>query len=195
MAFTNPWLPATPPDTELANLLGQNLRDLKTDIMQRMGGFGAGLAAARPTPDSAAGANFTGVMYWETDTGLVFMWNGAAWIDITANIGGNHLPTAGGSFVFPAAATVALVWQVPAAVTALTIKGYVTGGTATINATKLGAGALHNTNIALVADTPSSTAVNQNSAFAVDDKLLLNLVSIDSGAPSYVFIQVDFSRP
>lgn len=75
-------------DTELANLLGQNLRDLKLDIMQRMGGFGAGLLANRPTPDSGADANFTGVTYWATDTGQFFNWTGSAWIDITPSFGG-----------------------------------------------------------------------------------------------------------
>lgn len=88
MAFTRPWDDTQPPDTQLANLLGQDIRFLKQDIMQRMGGFGAGLLADRPTPDSGAGADFTGVMYWSTDTKQTFRWNGASWDDISNNITG-----------------------------------------------------------------------------------------------------------
>lgn len=86
-AFTNPWDDTQPPDTQPANLLGADLRNLKIDIMQRMGGFGAGTLAARPTPDTGP-ADFTGVMYWATDTKQTFRWTGSAWVDISSNVGG-----------------------------------------------------------------------------------------------------------
>jgi hypothetical protein len=85
VAFTNPWDPTSPLDTQNANLLGDNLRDLKVDIQQRMGGFGAGTLAARPTPDTASGADFTGVTYFATDTQQAFRWSGSAWVDISSD--------------------------------------------------------------------------------------------------------------
>jgi hypothetical protein len=87
-AFTRPWDDTQPPDTQLANLLGQDIRFLKQDIMQRMGGFGAGLLVDRPTPETTSGSvDFTGVMYWSTDTKQTFRWSGTAWVDITQNVG------------------------------------------------------------------------------------------------------------
>lgn len=83
MAYTRAWDETQPPDTQLANLLGQDIRQLEQNLSERISSFGAGLLASRPTPEAVWGnANF-GVMYFATDTSQVFRWTGAAWSDIT----------------------------------------------------------------------------------------------------------------
>ena len=52
---TNVWDITTPPDTQVANLLGQDLRNLKNDIMQRMSLL-SGLTASMPTPETVNAA-------------------------------------------------------------------------------------------------------------------------------------------
>jgi hypothetical protein len=48
----------------------------------------SGTLANRPTPEVAnatwGGANF-GLLYFSTDNGKIYQWNGGAWVDITAN--------------------------------------------------------------------------------------------------------------
>jgi hypothetical protein len=87
--FTNVWDTTYPPDTQLANLLGQDLRNLRTDIMQRLSLL-SGTLANRPTPEIVnatwGGAGF-GLLYFSTDTKQIFQWNGAAWVDVTSSIG------------------------------------------------------------------------------------------------------------
>jgi hypothetical protein len=85
MAFTNVWDVATPEDVSPANQFADALRDFKVDVQQRMGAFGAGLAADRETPDSGADADFTGVTYFATDTGDYSRWNGSAWETIVTS--------------------------------------------------------------------------------------------------------------
>lgn len=87
MAYAHVYDISAPLDTSAANLIGQDIRFLTQDIMQRVASFGAGLLAARPTPETtSATADWTGVMYWATDTQQVFRWSGAAWVDISASI-------------------------------------------------------------------------------------------------------------
>lgn len=85
--FTNVWDTTFPPDTQLANLLGQDLRNLRVDVMQRLSLL-SGTLANRPTPETVnatwGGAGF-GLLYFSTDTSQIFQWGGAAWVDITAN--------------------------------------------------------------------------------------------------------------
>ena len=84
MAYTNVWTTAAPLDTQAANQGAVDFRATKLDVMQRIASFGAGTLAARPTPEAtSASADWTGVMYWATDTSQVFRWNGSAWIDIS----------------------------------------------------------------------------------------------------------------
>jgi len=84
--FTNVWDITFPPDTQLANLLGQDIRNFKNDIMQRFSLL-SGTLANRPTPETVnatwGGVGF-GILYWSTDTAQVFQWNGAAWVDLTS---------------------------------------------------------------------------------------------------------------
>jgi hypothetical protein len=87
MAYTDIWDVTTPLDTQAANQGAVDFRATKLDVMQRIASFGAGLLAARPTPETTgATADWTGVMYWATDTKQVFRWSGAAWVDISASI-------------------------------------------------------------------------------------------------------------
>lgn len=85
--FDNVWDITQPPDTQLANLLGQDIRNLKDDIMQRMSLL-SGTFANRPTPETVnavwGGSGF-GLLYFSTDTSQIFQWSGAAWVDISAS--------------------------------------------------------------------------------------------------------------
>ena len=90
MAYMDVWDVTAPLDTQTANQGAADFRATKLDIMQRVASFGAGLLANRPTPEvTGVTANWTGVMYWATDTQQVFMWTGAAWTDISASLPSN----------------------------------------------------------------------------------------------------------
>lgn len=90
---TNVWDTTQPPDTQFANLLGQDIRNLKLDTQQRMGLISGTFANRWNPATDAQPANWTGLLYFATDTGQVFQWNGAAWIQVGV------LPTAGGGSV------------------------------------------------------------------------------------------------
>jgi|SRR6267142_364682 len=85
--FSNVWDITFPPDTQLANLLGQDLRNFRQDVMQRMSLL-SGTLANRPTPEVVnatwGGVGF-GILYFSTDTSQIFQWNNAAWIDISSS--------------------------------------------------------------------------------------------------------------
>jgi|SRR5215469_5514812 len=90
--FTDVWDITQPPDTQLANLLGQDIRNLKNDVMQRMSIL-CGQLANRPTPETvnatwgALGSGGIGqsygIIFLANDTGQFFQWNGTAWVDIS----------------------------------------------------------------------------------------------------------------
>lgn len=87
MAYTDVWDVTAPLDSQAAAQGAADFRATKLDVMQRIASFGAGLLAARPTPETTgATADWTGVMYWATDTRQVFNWNGTAWVDISASL-------------------------------------------------------------------------------------------------------------
>ena len=87
MAYTNVWTTAAPLDTQAANQGAVDFRATKLDVMQRIASFGAGLLASRPTPETtSASADWTGVMYWATDTKQTFRWNGSSWDDISDDL-------------------------------------------------------------------------------------------------------------
>lgn len=86
MPFTDVWDVTTPADSQLANLLGQDIRNLKLDIQQRMGAMSGTLATRWNPATDAQPTNWTGVLYFTTDTNQVFQWNGAAWVDVTVLI-------------------------------------------------------------------------------------------------------------
>jgi len=97
--FTNVYDTTFPPDTQLANLLGQDLRNFRTDVMQRMSLL-SGILANRPTPEivnATWGGIGYGLLYFSTDTNQIFQWNGAVWIDITASFVSHALLNAQGN--------------------------------------------------------------------------------------------------
>jgi hypothetical protein len=54
--------------------------------MQRLSSL-SGTLANRPTPETVNatwGGTGYGILYWSTDTGQVFQWNGSAWVDLTS---------------------------------------------------------------------------------------------------------------
>jgi hypothetical protein len=85
MPFTNPYDVTFPPDTELANLLGNNLRALALNVQQRMAAI-SGISTAMPNfAADVQPANWTGILFFATDNGHIYQFNGAAWVDITAS--------------------------------------------------------------------------------------------------------------
>lgn len=86
MPYTNAWDETQPPDTQYAKLLGQDLRSLKTDIRERLSLL-SGHLSDRPTPEASFTASPTGgLLFFATDTGQAFNWNGSAWIEVTRNL-------------------------------------------------------------------------------------------------------------
>lgn len=93
--FTGVWDVTFPPDTQLANQLGADLRSLRVDVMQRMALL-SGTFANRPTPETInatwGGAGF-GLLYFSTDNNKIYQWSGSAWADITSSVGGGSIQT------------------------------------------------------------------------------------------------------
>lgn len=89
MPFTNVWDTTQPPDTQLANLLGQDIRNLKVDVMQRMS-YISGTLLNRPTPETVnaiwGSPSAFGILYFASDTLQVFQWDGANWNQVFFNI-------------------------------------------------------------------------------------------------------------
>lgn len=81
---TNVYDVTQPPDTQLANLLGLDLRNLALNVQQRMALISGSLAGRWNPATDAQPANWTGLLYFATDTAQLFQWNGASWTDISA---------------------------------------------------------------------------------------------------------------
>lgn len=115
MAFSNVWDTTQPPDTQPANQLGLDLRNLKTDIMQRMGAI-SGLLVNRPVPETV-NADWTGLLYFATDTGQVFQWSNiaAAWTDITIAFGTGVIARNFGTFIHTGDSTEDVIYTFPIA--------------------------------------------------------------------------------
>jgi hypothetical protein len=84
MAFSNQWDTTFPPDTQLANLLGQDIRNgVKVDVQQRMAAI-SGLDAAKPNfAGDVQPANWNGILFFATDTGKIYQFNNPAWTNVT----------------------------------------------------------------------------------------------------------------
>lgn len=92
MAFTNVYDDTFPADTELANLIGANLRQVRLDVQQRMAAI-SGLDASKPNfAGDAQPANWNGILFFATDTGKVYQFNNPVWTDVTLSIGSRILP-------------------------------------------------------------------------------------------------------
>lgn len=86
MAFTNVYDVTFPADTQLANLLGSDARSLALNVQQRMAAI-SGLSSAMPNfAGDAQPNNWTGLLFFATDNGHVYQFNGATWVDITSNV-------------------------------------------------------------------------------------------------------------
>jgi hypothetical protein len=86
MAFSNIYDVTQPPDTQLANLLGLDLRNLALNVQQRMAAISGTFSAQPPIGSDAQPLNWTGLLYFCTDTGQILQWSGSAWVDITSQI-------------------------------------------------------------------------------------------------------------
>jgi hypothetical protein len=69
----------------LANLIGQDFRDFRTDVQQRMAAI-SGLDAAKPNfAGDNTPANWNGILFFATDTGKIYQFNNPTWTDVTSN--------------------------------------------------------------------------------------------------------------
>jgi hypothetical protein len=102
MAFTNLWDNTFPPDTQLANLIGANLRQLRVDTQQRMAAI-SGLDASRPAfSGDTQPTGWNGILFFATDTGKIYQFQSPNWNDITSSFiggGGRIFALTGGSNV------------------------------------------------------------------------------------------------
>lgn len=90
MAFTNIYDDTFPADTELANLIGSNLRQVRLDVQQRMAAI-SGLDASKPNfAGDAQPANWNGILFFATDTGQVYQFNNPSWTNVTASLLGGQ---------------------------------------------------------------------------------------------------------
>lgn len=89
--FDNAWSNTFPPDTQAANLLGADLRAFRTDVQQRLSLLSGTLANRPANMDATFGGAANGILFFATDTGQIFQWNGAAWVDVTANVVGGKV--------------------------------------------------------------------------------------------------------
>jgi hypothetical protein len=96
---TNVYDVTQPPDTQLANLLGLDLRNLALNVQQRMALISGTLAGRWDPSTDAQPANWTGLLYFATDTSQIFQWSGSAWVDITSAIGLGHYKFEGSNIV------------------------------------------------------------------------------------------------
>ena len=102
MAFTNVYDDTYPPDTQLANLLGQDLRNFRLDVQQRMAAI-SGLDASKPNfAGDAQPNNWNGILFFATDTAQIYQFNNPSWTNITTTFlktaaffkdGTNHVVT------------------------------------------------------------------------------------------------------
>lgn len=85
MGFTNVFDITQPPDTQLANQLGLDLRNLALNIQQRMAVI-SGLSTGMPDfAADAQPANWNGVLFFATDNGHIYQFNNPNWTDITTD--------------------------------------------------------------------------------------------------------------
>lgn len=193
--FTDPWDVTQPPDTQLANLLGQDIRNLKLDVMQRIALL-SGTSANRPTPETVNatwGGSGYGLLYFQTDTNQIFQWSGSAWVDISGSIGIARQPFFSGVIQSPSGAQNTYVWRANFACTCVHMWGLVDGATGSvINASHNGTAMFSNLTLGsadIFIDGGSASI-----AFSVGDSLRLDLISV-GGAPNYIMWNVYFTRP
>lgn len=85
MGFTNLYDDTFPADTELANLIGANLRQVRLDVQQRMAVI-SGLDASKPAFSAdVQPANWNGILFFATDTGRIYQFTNPNFVDITSS--------------------------------------------------------------------------------------------------------------
>ena len=105
---TNIYDVTQPPDSQQANLLGLDIRNLKLDVQQRMALISGPYANRWNPGNDAQPANWTGLLYFATDVGAWYYWNGSAWGGIL-NVGGIY-----SFFINQVASSAALNISIPA---------------------------------------------------------------------------------
>jgi hypothetical protein len=173
LAYSRGWDETQPPDSQPANLLGQDLRQLKQDVRERMISFASGPAADMPAPEAVWGSANDGVIYFQTDTNNLYRWNGAQWIllrtlDLFFTVNLN----------ISLSAALVNYWRAPFACTLKAIRFIVVGGAggAFGNSARLPVGGGNNDNFAADVNIATPGAFYSNAApiagqaaFAVGD--------------------------
>src|SRR5436853_7423259 len=91
MPFTNIFDVTFPADIQLANLLGQELRNLALNVQQLMAAI-SGLDAAKPAFGSdTQPANWNGILFFALDTGKVYQFNNPSWTEVTFSVASGRL--------------------------------------------------------------------------------------------------------
>lgn len=85
MPISNVFDNTFPPDTQQANQLGVDIRTFKLDIQQRLGAISDILANRWNPGADVQPTQWTGVLFFATDTQQVFRWSGAAWVDVSTS--------------------------------------------------------------------------------------------------------------
>lgn len=108
----------------------------------------------------------------------------------------NEIPfTKGGTVLDPDVRNI-IVWRAPFACTVTNVRGYRVGGTtASINARKNGTDEhLSSDNVIGTPDVWDDGGAVSNTAYAIGDKLEI-MITVVTGSPTQVAVQVDFERP
>jgi hypothetical protein len=193
-SFDHPWDITSPPDTQLANLLGQDIRNLKDDTMQRISLL-SGTAANKPTPETVnatwGGAGY-GLLFFETDTNKIWQWSGSIWVDISGSIGLARLPTFTGVFQNPSGAVIIPIWRAAFSCTCVHFYASADQTGSAVNATKNGVGIF--SALTITAANSWNDGGPTSLSFAVGDSLGLAINSVVN-SPTYIAIQVNFTRP
>ena len=148
---------------------------------------------ARDTGETPAAHQLTGALHTETgQTAGQFLRATAATTFAFQAI----TFSAGGTLINPTAAINVIVWRAPFACTVTKVQGYRVGGTgATVNARLNGSNNHLSSALSLTsADAWAGGGAVQNTAYAIDDKLEIMLISL-AGGPTQIGIEVQFTRP
>jgi hypothetical protein len=92
--FSNLFDITFPPDTQLANQLGNDIRTFKLDIQQRMAAISGNSNNGTMFPafvNDTQPSAWAGLLFFALDNGHTYRFNGSTWDDVTSGIGANRV--------------------------------------------------------------------------------------------------------
>jgi hypothetical protein len=85
MAFTNTYDVTFPPNTQEASQGAADMQEIQLNVQQRMAAI-SGLDASKPNfAGDAQPSNWNGILFFATDTGIIYQFNNPSWTAIGAN--------------------------------------------------------------------------------------------------------------